>query len=205
MDDWEVRKYGRTGIVFRGTIYVTRSMDRGPRGEVVYVLEPWSRAVHDSTPKRIEYDEEYVNARDLERAAGVVGGAMRVLLLVVAPLLGFLPSIVKRRLHTSLGIEPRFATTWSIYLECAVLILVLFFLSVLGFASVAGALYGGGEMGPIASVLSSPITALLTVLAVFGLNVMGRGGSAIRGEMDQYGFYEWAWRPLLRLFRRGRR
>jgi hypothetical protein len=203
MDDWEVRKYGRTGIVFRGTTYVTRSLARNPKGGVVYVLEPWSRARHDSTPKRIVYDEDYVHVRDLERAAGGVAGALRIPLLLLSPLLGFLPSAAKRGLHTALGIEPRFATRWSVYLEFAVLILAGFFLAVLGFASAAGGLFAGGELGPVAGMLSDPITVLLTIIAVIGLDLMGRGGSVIRGEMDQYGFYEWAWRPLLRLLRRG--
>ncbi len=205
MDDWEVRRYGRTGIVFRGTTYVTRAMKPAPGGGVVYELEPWSRARHDSTPKRIEYDETYVQARDLERAAGGVAGAVRIPLLVLSPLIGFLPSVAKRGLHASLGIEPRSATRWSCYIEFAVLILAGFFLAVLGFASVAGGIFAGGDAGPVASVLSDPITLLLLVIAVFGIDLMGRGGSVIRGEMDQYGFYEWAWRPLLRLFRRSSR
>lgn len=192
MPDWEVRKARRAQIQFRDRVYFVASRVPGARGRVTFLLEPWPEKSTDVPGARLVYDREYVRRRDQEVGLARVGMALQPLLVSLTPLVGFLPSATKRRLHTALGIHPVRATRWSVYLEGAVVLLLGTYLTIMAF--VAG--LGG------AAAIGFGMFAQAVVQMVLTLDLVFRVASLIRGTLDQDGAYEWLFRPLVKLLRR---
>ncbi len=201
MSEWEVRKYGRNGIVFDGTVWVTVAMEPAGADGVVYRLEPWDRAKHDSTPHKLIYDDDYVEARERSDQGVRIGRWLAIPVGLAAPLLGLLPARPKRWLEEALGIDAVTVTRASVYLQGAVGAILFVLFSVLGFASMMMALrYGPMALFSFVEVL----WRLMLVIAVIGIDFLVRG-KALRGERVTLGFYEWAVVWALRLLRRVRR
>lgn len=204
MSEWEVRRYGANGIVFDGTIWVTVSVEPGGSRGVVYRLETWDRAKHDSVPKKILYDADYVEARERSDQGVRIGRWLAVPVGLAAPILGMLPARAKLWFEEALSIDSVTVTRASVYLQAAVGALLFVLFSVLGFASMMMALrYGPMALFSFVGVL----WRLMLVIAVIGIDFLARG-KALKGERVTVGFYEWAvvglWR-LARRIRQGRR
>ena len=192
MPDWEVRKARRAAIVFRDVTYFVTAREPGARGRVTYVLEPWPERSADVPGARLVYDREYVQMRDREVGLARAGVALTPLLVFLTPLVGFLPSALKRRIHTTTGIHPVTSTRRSVYLQGMMVLLLGTYLGITGFAGVIGP----GVASFTAQVIRYAIQIALTLDLVF------RVGCLLRGTLDQDGAYEWLFRPLARLLRR---
>jgi len=188
MSEWEVRKYGANGIVFDGTVWVTVSVESGGTRGVVYRLEPWDRAKHDSVPKKILYDADYVEARERTDQGVRIGRWLAVPVGLAAPILGLLPARAKLWFEEALSIDSVTVTRASVYLEAAVGAILFVLFGVLGFASMMMALrYGPMALFSFVGIL----WRLMVVIAVIGGDFLARG-KALRGERVTLRFYEWA-------------
>ena len=198
MSEWEVRKYGANGIVFDGTIWVTVAVEPGGSRGVVYRLEPWDRAKHDSVPKKILYDADYVEARERSDQGVRIGRWLAVPVGLAAPILGLLPARATLWFEEALGIDSVTVTRASAYAPAAVGAPLFVLVSVLGFASMMVAL----RYGPIALFsFVGVLWRLMVVIAVIGVDFLVRG-KALKGERVTLGFYEWA---VIAVWRLGRR
>ncbi len=198
MPDWEVRKARRAAIQYRGKVYFVAQREPRQGGRVRYVLEPWPDRSADVPGQRLLYDEDYVRTRDADAGMAVLGAVATPVAIVLTPLVGFLPSRVKKDLHHRLGIHPVTATRWSVRIEWVAAILLGVHLGVAGFASIV---YGTSKGSEVAQVLTLTKTDALIEL-VLVIDVLFRTSSFVRNRMDQDGFYEWLLRPVVRLFRR---
>ncbi len=192
MPDWEVRKARRAAIRFRDLTYFVAAREPGARGRVTYVLEPWPERSADVPGVRLVYDRAYVEQRDREAGLARAGMALSPLITLATPLVGFLPSVTKRRIHSAIGLHPVRATRWSVYLEGAVVVLLGTYLTIMGY--VVG-------LGGVASV-GFAMFAQCVAQVVLTLDLVFRTASLIRGTLDQDGAYEWLFRPVVRGIRR---
>lgn len=195
MSEWEVRKYGCNGIVFDGTTWVTVSLEQRAKDCVVYGLEPWDRNRHDSTPMRLLYDEDYVEARERKVSGMRIGWWIGIPAGLAAPVLGLLPAFAKGWLEEALGIDAVTVTRASVYLEAGAAALSFTILGIYGFASLVVAL----RFGPMALFsFVGVLMVLMIVILVLVVDLLFRGAS-LRGERVTLGFYEGLVRWLIRL------
>ncbi len=188
MDDWVITKYRRLVIGFRDCDYYLVSKEKGEDRLYYYLLKPWSDNKGDIPGRKISYDQEYVLEREKYRRLSRIYGGIAIALIPLIPVLGFLWSRTKLRLNDRFGFHPLSVTNLSIIIE------VLLGLGSLAFFLIMslGMSIGGRQVLSIKAMISLPIIAF-----VFILDAMMRYGRALRGMMEQYGFYEWLFGPLL--------
>jgi hypothetical protein len=116
MPSWHVGKNRRTSVQFRGTRYVVVGAQI-EQGQYEYRLEPWTVRANELPARDITYDEHYVLEREEDARASVARNRQLVALAPLWPVLGFLPSAWKRRLHERYGFMPVATTRFSVLLE----------------------------------------------------------------------------------------
>ena len=134
MPGWEVRSFRRAAIVYRGDRYFVAAKER-EGGRFRYSLERWDDERDDIDGGSIEYDADYVAARDGDARTRAAASGVRALLVPLYPLIGMLPGAVKRRLADSFGISEERATALSVVLEAAVALMIMGMMTI---SSVAG-------------------------------------------------------------------
>ena len=180
MPEWRVSKYRPTVVHFMGSCYAVTQYLADPNGQHVYLLAPWSKDSGSLPGHEVEYDDAYVEARDRLRRAKAQSGVLAVLAVPLTPLIGFLPSGVKAKLHGRIGVHPTTATSASIMLECLIgaasLPLVLIHLTT-------------GGTG-----LTTFVEDLFWLPALVLLDAVMRRNSVTSESTRPYGFYEWMFR-----------
>jgi hypothetical protein len=124
MPSWHVGKNRRTAVHFRGTRYVVVGA-RIERGEHEYTLDPWTLRANELPARDIRYDEAYVQEREDDARAMRARNRELFALAPLWPVLGFLPSSWKRRLHERYAFMPVSTTRFSVVLEIVVAGLLL--------------------------------------------------------------------------------
>ncbi len=196
MEDWAIRPYHRHRITFEGTPYAL--VDKRTEGsQVRYVLEPWDDP-NEPPAKEWTYDEAYVNDRDARRKKDVTAAGVRPLVSALNPLIGFLPSPVKRRLDVRNGICARHATLCSLAIEGMSALLLVGFLTVLMFVNAfcTAAKHVGLQIDYL-----TPAIALVLLSA----DAFIRFDRWLRDDPYPPGFYEWPVVWCIRLARWARR
>ena len=195
MEDWRVTQYRKLEVVFQERSYCLVSKKRRDDRRWYYELEPWPEDMGMFPGRTILYDLDYVQDRDKSRRLGRVFGGVGLFLLPLKPLLGLLWSNTKLKLNDRFGVHPLSATNQSLFLEFFLGFGGMVFMLIMLFASSLG------------KQVVVPVHMLLYILfgvAIVTLDAIMRWGKALRGVMTQYGFYEWLFAPLFRLFWRAR-
>ena len=124
MPGWEVRSFRRAAIVYRGERYFVAAKER-EGGRFRYTLERWDDDRGDIDGGSIEYDADFVAARDGDARARAAASGVRAFLVPLYPLIGMLPGAVKRRLADGFGISEERATVLSLVLEAALSFMIM--------------------------------------------------------------------------------
>jgi hypothetical protein len=183
MPDWRITRYRKAAVVYREQVYFIEAKTPLPAGGCRYLLKPWPHDANDPAGLTIHYDQDYVRERDALRLRQAQLEGEAGVLLLLTPLLGFLPSTVKLRLNDRYGIHPLEITTYSVFIEamvglCAAVIIVIdLFTGIYGAHAFVGLMRG--------------VVAVLCVAAVDG---SVRYHVVLGGGMRQYGFGEWIFR-----------
>jgi hypothetical protein len=189
MPGWEVRPFRRAAIVHRGARWFVAAKER-ERGRFRYVLEPWDDERGDIDGGVIEYDEEYVAARDGASRARAAASGVRALLLPFYPVIGLLPGSTKRRLADSFGISEELATAQSIVLEASLALMAMGMMTISSFTRVYGGAFGVDSI-PWLSNIPGKGFALIALLVP---DVVMRYAKILGESQHQYGFWEWLFR-----------
>ena len=112
MPDWREPGFRKTMVVFRDVSYFVRSADPLGGSRWRYALEPWPAGSTELPLRVIRYGEDYIKLRDasVSRPVGCVG----LLVVLMAPLLGFVPRRVKAVLQSRFQLNPLSITRYSI-------------------------------------------------------------------------------------------
>jgi hypothetical protein len=113
--DWPIREFSRPVIYVRGQrLYLAAKRKAEPPYAMCYELWPWPENVHDRSPHTITYDEGYVAERDADFKTETGHARLRMILVPIYPLLGFLWAGSKERVLVPCGFQLRRATYASI-------------------------------------------------------------------------------------------
>ncbi|MDX1384183.1 MAG: hypothetical protein R3190_11100, partial [Thermoanaerobaculia bacterium] len=123
--------------------------------------------------------------RSLVRAKRV-----RPALLVLYPLIGLLPGTWKRRLADRYGVSDEAASVQSLYLELALVLMAMAFLSIRAFTGA----YGVGFGVDPAAVGSVGFGANGVVLLLVAPDLLMRYTRILGESTYPWGFWEWLWR-----------
>jgi hypothetical protein len=193
MPSWRVGRNRRTAVHFRGLRYVVVAT-HAELGKFEYTLELWPERAHDLPARDIHYDEAYVRDREDEARMRETMGRQAYGLIPAWPFLGFLPSGWKTALHRNYGVEALSATRRSVWLEGALALIALVFLTLYawtGLDVVTGQFWRGPGVA---------LVALLVFLPDFVL----RSSILVDDDFPRFGFYEWIFhRELMRVLRKG--
>jgi hypothetical protein len=189
MPAWEVRAFRRAAIHFRGERFYVRAKERRDGG-FRYTLERWPDDLEDIGGPQLEYGPSFVAERDGARRAVAVARRLRLLLVPLYPLIGFLPSEVKRRLADGYGISSERATEQSLWLEAALALAAAAMFTISTMSGLLGRFLGTGEL-PWADSASG-IT--LFVLVVSAVDLVVRYARILAESERSYGFWEWLFR-----------
>lgn len=171
MSDWVVREFKRPAIWFKGHKFYLRAKSAAEKPFCWrYTLWPWTAEMLEMPSYEIDYDEDYVRAREAEFKDGATMDAVHWSLMPVYPLLGFLWSGVKDWLQ-DYGFNPRSVTSASVMLEFGITLFLGIYVGWLGGASFFNHL-------------------LLLVLA---MDVVVRYDAVLGDKPRQLGFLEWCW------------
>jgi hypothetical protein len=188
MEDWKVRSYRRTRIVYDGRPYFISKSDRPSKDQFRYFLEPWPEESEEIPGKTLRYDDEFVIRRDtllrMERKAERVSLGLRLL----KPLIGLLFSETKLRIEQHYGIPSKRASRLSVVLELFVLILHAVWLNISIFVSLFSMAYGGRP------ALLGGRSYLITVVLILIPDIVVRYSRFMKEEYSPPGFYEWLFR-----------
>ena len=179
MPEWRASHFRPTAVIFLGERFVVRSHTVEPAersGRHVYELTPWPDDGVEPPGAVIEYDEEYVRARQRRRSVVRVADVFEVLAVLLTPLIGFLPSRAKAALHGSVGVHPITATRASILLE------IVFMFLCCAFAMIYIMTMG---------MATSELVHSLWLVPLLGLDTFMRYAAVLRDEMYPPGFLEW--------------
>lgn len=173
MPDWYAREYRKQAIFFEGLRFYVAEKTIIGGGEFRYALAPWPEDLQDMPSRVIQYDENYVRARDRALRQMRKDQYWESILFLIKPLIGFLPSSYKLKLQGKYGIDPEQATAYSLWIEYMVLF-------------VHGALLVIGSFTTIFSMFY-----LLGVIFLILPDVLARYSNSLKDEKPHYGFYEW--------------
>ena len=191
MEGWEVRAFRRATILFRGERYFVAAKERRAGG-FRYVLERRpAEADDDLGGAVIEYGAPFVAERDAARTARVAATGVQVFLLPIYPLIGLLPSAVKRRLADRFGVSEERATAMSLWLELMTMFALGALLSIKSVAGVYG--QGLGVRGGIPWLEDLGGFAAIA-LALIAPDLLVRYSRILAEDPRAYGFWEWLFR-----------
>jgi len=117
MPEWEVRKNRKTVILVGTTIWWVAGKERSGRGSVRCTLEPWDEHLNQIAGRTIRYDAEYVRQRDEDLKLWRICKRRSDALVLVKPLIGFLPSGIKVRIEELYDISARSTTFASLFVQ----------------------------------------------------------------------------------------
>lgn len=182
MIDWRATKYRKTLVLFNGVTYFLDRKSQLPDGMFHYKLERLKGDYHDIPSKIVPYDEAYVLERDAFYRKLEKRRKTWMILRFTQPLLGFLPSSVKEKLHDTYGLHPVTMTAYSLFLEYLFVLLASTLFVIHLFTRALGSLF---DFAPVA-VIVTLLDAMIRYNCVFS-------------EMDvPFGFYEWIFKVSLR-------
>jgi hypothetical protein len=186
MADWEVRAFRRAAIHFRGERYYVRAKERRDGG-FRYALERWPDDLEDIGGPQVDYDDVFVAERDGTRSAVALARRVRLVLLPLYPLIGLLPSAVKRRLADGYGISAERATEQSLWLEAAVALALTALFAISSLAGNLGPVLGTGPLEWARPVGGMGLGALFLVVP----DLVMRYARILSESERSYGFWEW--------------
>ena len=201
MPGWIVREFARKPIYFRSKKYLLRSKSPSEKPYALrYVLEPWPADFAEPQREFLTYDEETVAHRDAAIRRAQASGAVRHVLLLLYPFLGFLWSSPKDKL-ARLGFEPRSITSASVLLTFALLLPELVFAGIVlwvstlkgqpAFAGFLRLLWGSPDIRISGLTLPFWPVEFLVVAAVTADFLMRFSKMITHTDEAPYGFLEW--------------
>ena len=189
MAGWEVRSFRRTAIVYRDQRWFVAAKERG-RGGFRYVLHRWDDERGDIDGGVIDYDARFVASRDGAGLARAAASGVHALLLPFYPVIGLLPSAVKRRLADGFGISEERATAWSVALEASLAFMIMALLTISSFTRIYGSALGVDSVPWLRNVPAAGIVALLLIVP----DALVRYGKILGDSRRAWGFWEWLFR-----------
>ncbi len=203
MPDWQVRRYRRWAVRFKGDLYQIISAVEVNAREFVYVLEPWPDEGYDPPERVIEYDEEYVAQRDLEVRKESGRSWTQFGLWLVYPLLGYLPSGWKYRLNASYGVHAVRATWVSLIIQAAIALLLAVWGGILFMANAWTMM--NVLIGSVTPEFLNPVPYLYLGAGILFVDFVIRLHRLLSNSPEQFGFYEWLVRWVFKWLARSRR
>jgi hypothetical protein len=188
MPEWEVRKNRKIAILVGTTIWWIAGKEGSGRGSVRYTLEPWDEYLNQIPGRTIRYDAEYVGQRDEDLKSRSICKRRSDALVLLKPLIGFLPSKIKVRIEDRYDISARSATFVSLFVQLLVFFGLGAGVEIFAFAGLRGAIQG---MDAGLAFLACAIPLLLVLLA----DMMMRYHNYLSETRSPYGFCEWIIRP----------
>lgn len=179
MEDWHVREYRKTAVLFYGRKYFVDSKF-AEQDRVCYMLKYWPDSLTDRPAMVINYDEVYVAQRDalIKRERQIDREAWFIMLLL--PIAGFFPQKIKDLLEGTYGLNIYLATTISLWLEYAGALFA-------GILIIINLFANGFTLHPL---LTLPV--LVATIIVSMLDAFVRYSSLyLKDPSVAYGFYEW--------------
>ena len=194
MSDWQVREFCRIPIYFQGRKYYLKRRSRmDPPYVMGYELEAWPAEYQGESTLSINYGEQYVAERDRGARTDQQNELLRLALLTIYPLLGFLWSRFKDRKLERFGFNPRSITEASLFVQLAFVICESVFLFVF-------------RCGFIETAIGFADARLDLLLFVIGAaDVVIRSNQVLRGDEHPDGLLEWLARMIVRLMARLKR
>lgn len=182
-DGWELRPHRPTVVRFEGRSYALKHIRAGAGGRVTYQLEPWDDQTLALAGLQVDFDLDYVQAREAAVQAQRHAVPGYLLGVLASPLLGLLWADTKAALERRIGLEPVRATHLSVYLIYA-LCLTLPAAGMLALLFTQAKLLG--------------LAGLLTLVPLVP-DVLFRKEAAMLGrDVPQLGFLEWLRPSFLR-------
>jgi hypothetical protein len=181
MPDWRVSAFRKTQVAFADRPYFVAVVEVGRDGRRLYHLRPWEPTDTDPPGRVIEYNMEYVLAREESVSRARRHWAASGFILFLAPLVGFLPAHLKKQLEDRFDLDSRMATRYSLVLEWG---LLLAFSSWMVASALGKTILAGWDPELQMVLILAPDAVIRTVWLIDGSRF--------------YGFYEW----LARVFAR---
>lgn len=128
MPDWRARRFRKIAVFFEGEKYFVADYLKLDKDSHRYVLERWPSDLNDLPGKIIEYDLEYVEARERVIEQVTNENRMYSILRPLSPFVGLLNSKVKLRLQETYGIDAQESTYYSLWIEYLFIVVVGAFL-----------------------------------------------------------------------------
>jgi hypothetical protein len=182
MEDWKVTKYRKAAIFFKDKKYFLTRKSKLEDGTFRYKLKEWPEDHVDLPSKSIVYDEEYVAERDTIHIKVERIKKISLLMKIIYPLLGFLPSRLKERLQDKYGVDPVNTTGFSLFIEYL-------------FAALVSCLY---VIQLFTRGLPSWFDYSPTVVILVVLDAVIRWHDLLGEAASPYGFYEWIFKLRLK-------
>jgi hypothetical protein len=192
MHEWDVGQTRKTVIYINGGYWYLVGKQFSTTEGVIYLLEPWPNVMREIPARIIEYDEEYVRARDRTVGKMRLYGRIGVVLYLMRALIGFLPSGIKTKIEMKFGLSARYATTASIFAE------LLLFLGSAGFfivmpAFAADRAPGANDPLYVLDVLIGSFVFEILLMLLLLIDVAIRYSSCLREDSSPFGVLEWVW------------
>ncbi len=192
MPKWKATRYRKTVVIFEGEKYQVNKVSK-EKDFYIYILSSLSATSCDIPSNVIEYDESYVKNRDRNLKKVEQNARVRLALLILYPLLGFLPYKTKLKLHRKYGFHPGFITRMSLFVEWLLGLGGLTLIAISLLAGGFGSILGGSGEGVFSNLLFSLI--IVCTITLFADAAM-RYKRLTSGSLKQYGFFEWLFRRL---------
>ncbi len=186
MPNWDVRDFRRTAIHFQGQKYFLTHKEKAA-GRFRYRLVPWTEDFEDIAGHVVEYDEAFVKDRDEVLRAQASARRLSVFFPFFYPVIGLLPGWIKRWLADSYGVSEEVTTQQSLFLEYAVIILAIAFVSI---TTMAGGMVGAQSPPWIAQLLKGSWLVFFVVTP----DAVVRHHKVLGESSYPWGFWEWLWR-----------
>jgi len=188
MPDWQVGRNRRTAVIVEDqTWFISEKRVLGRDG-VRYTLEPGTALVSQIPGRMIRYDADYVRLRDEAIREAAWCRSMGMMLILLKPLIGLLPSGIKRHIEDRYGVSSRGATILSIWVE----LLALLAAGVCAWPATYAMLLMSAEAGEMTVPAMPLLLTSACVASVVIPDMVIRYGSYLREDLSPYGLLEWA-------------
>ncbi len=175
MEDWNVTKYRKAAIFFKDKAYFLTRKSKLQDGIFRYKLKEWPEDHVDLPSKSIIYDDEYVAERDTIQIKVEKIKRISLIMRMVQPLVGFLPSRMKESLQDRYGIDPVTTTGYSLFIEYLFVTLIVCLYVIQIFTRIFPFWFD-----------YSPVVVILVIL-----DAIIRYHDVLGEAVSPYGFYEW--------------